>query len=73
MNKFIKVESHKNIKVPVGYRIGGIIINGKYIKRSKKKISNTTIKDDNKFILKLQGRLFQRSLEWIRKKIFKRF
>ena len=70
-NKFIKLDPTKPFIVPEGFRVGKVIVNGECIERSIEVLKKTTINDDNQFILKLQSRMLQRSIEWLKNKMIK--
>jgi hypothetical protein len=69
MSKWIKLDPIKPFKIPEGYRVGRVSINGKIVERSSEAFKKTSIDDDKRFIEKLQIRILQRSIEWVRKKI----
>jgi hypothetical protein len=71
MRKWIKLDPTKPFKIPRGYRIGRVKINGKCVERSSETLRTTNVEDDNRFIKNMQMRMLQRSIEWLRKKIFK--
>jgi len=68
MKGFIKLDPSKPFKIPKGYRLGRVKINGEYKERPFKIFEGTTIEDDNNFIRKLQKRMMQRSIEWMKRK-----
>ena len=71
MSKFIKLDPTKPFEIPKGIRLGRVIVNGECRERTIEVFEKTSIYDDNQFIRKLQTRMLQRSIEWIKKKILK--
>jgi len=71
MRKWVKLDPTEPFKIPKGYRIGRVKVNGKCVERSSEIIREITIEDDNRFIKNMQIRMMQRSIEWLRKKILK--
>lgn len=67
MKKWVKLDPIKPFKIPEGYRVGRVNINGKCVERSTETLKKTTIEDDKRFIKKLEIRMLQRSIEWLRK------
>jgi len=71
MNKFIKLDPTKPFEIPKGFRLGKVIVNGKCRERTIEVLESTNTNDDNIIIRKLQIRMLQRSIEWLRKRILK--
>jgi len=71
MSKFVKLDPKKPMKVPKGFRIGGVIVNGTYMSRPQRVIDRSSIDDDNNFLRKLQQVMFHRSIEWMKNKMSK--
>ena len=71
MRKWIKLDPIKPFKIPEGYRIGRVQVNGKCVERSIEMLHKTNRKDDNCFIKNMQIRMLQRSIEWIKSRMIK--
>lgn len=71
MRKWFKLDPIKPFKIPEGYRIGRIQVNGKCVERPIEILKKTNVEDDKRFIKNMQIRMLQRSIEWIKNKVIK--
>jgi len=73
MSKFIKLNPTKPFIIPIGYRLGRIIINGELKERSIKSLNNSNRNIDNQFLRKIQKRLLERKLNDYFRRIIRLF
>ena len=71
MRQWNKLDPVKPFKIPHGYRIGRVKVNGKCVERSNEVLQKTNINDDNRFIKNMQIRMLQRGIEWIKSRMVK--
>jgi len=71
MRKWIKLDPIKPFKIPKGYRIGRVEVNGNRVERPIEILQKTNVEDDNRFIKNMQIRMLQRSIEWLKSKMIK--
>lgn len=69
MSKWVKLNPSEPFVIPEGFRLGRVIVNGECRERTIEVFEKTNRCDDNNFIRKLQKRMYQRSIEWLKKKM----